>query len=365
MALDQWIFSWPMVWICLDHMSSWVRVKWTPDGHCLKGAVVIGVPVWPPTHQLLYKYRYRMLAGMISNQRSMVIDTADGGPTVWLFFYKLWTSPLLTSGQGERNSQVSQAYWANQGLLLFRTSIYGSFTSIVDSGSKQLAKASFKQMQDCFEYFENGHGKRLPPTCIMCGCPVEIRSLHVYLDSSMKLLLFKIYGVEPWEFAFRRCSDSVTCSTPKLFKIRDYPIQPNLRVQLVVGVEICPAVTKLSMDVFALSWAIKGFSSSLLGRNLQRNPTLLELLLRKPDIWLNSWAADHGLLGMRFKSVSSMRAPELQKECFPWCCKDFLHCFLGNMLLQSPSSSYNNLDDCQSGAVHMRAGKSSSLYTIL
>ena len=76
-----------MVWICLDHMSSWVRVKWTPDGHCLKGAVVIGVPVWPPTHQLLYKYRYRMLAGMISNQRSMVIDTADGGPTVWLFFF--------------------------------------------------------------------------------------------------------------------------------------------------------------------------------------------------------------------------------------------------------------------------------------
>ena len=52
-----------------------------------KGAVVIGVPVWPPTHQLLYKYRYRMLAGMISNQRSMVIDTADGGPTVWLFFF--------------------------------------------------------------------------------------------------------------------------------------------------------------------------------------------------------------------------------------------------------------------------------------
>lgn len=202
------------------------------------------------------------------------------------FFYKLWTSPLLTSGQGERNSQVSQAYWANQGLLLFRTSIYGSFTSIVDSGSKQLAKASFKQMQDCFEYFENGHGKRLPPTCIMCGCPVEIRSLHVYLDSSMKLLLFKIYGVEPWEFAFRRCSDSVTCSTPKLFKIRDYPIQPNLRVQLVVGVEICPAVTKLSMDVFALSWAIKGFSSSLLGRNLQRNPTLLEYpWITSPQTW--------------------------------------------------------------------------------
>ena len=27
--------------------------------------------------------------------------------------------------------------------------------------------------------------------------------------------------------------------------------------------------------------------------------------------------------------------------------------------------NYNNLDDCQSGAVHMRAGKSSSLYTIL
>lgn len=234
-----------------------------------------------------------MLAGMISNQRSsnpLVIDTADGGPTVWLFFfYKLWTSPLLTSGQGERNSQVSQAYWANQGLLLFRTSIYGSFTSIVDSGSKQLAKASFKQMQDCFEYFENGHGKRLPPTCIMCGCPVEIRSLHVYLDSSMKLLLFKIYGVEPWEFAFRRCSDSVTCSTPKFFNIRDYPIQPNLRVQLVVGVEICPAVTKLSMDVFALSWAIKGFPSSLLGCNLQRNPTLLELLLRRALCKLQTW----------------------------------------------------------------------------
>lgn len=261
-------------------------------GHCLlQGQLLLGCPCGPQHSSCSTNTDIEVLAGMISNQRSsnpLVIDTADGGPTVWMFFFVLQTLDFAIvdfRSRWKEQSSVSDLLgqpwtFVVQDLYLWVFYQYRRFRF------KATCKGFIQADAGLFWILWKGHGKSLPP--IICGCPVEIRSLHVYLDSSMKLLLFKIYGVEPWEFAFRRCSDSKNHAPLQSSSSRTIPFNLSEYNLSLAWKYVDPAVTKLSMDVFALSWA-KGLTSSLLGRNLQRNPTLLELLLRRALCKLQTW----------------------------------------------------------------------------